>query len=630
MFAALPDAGDRRATPQEYRAATPQSRALEKIPVPYDAFSETQDPNTTAPQSAELQETLETLEAQLEPENDDRANWETAQRSSPSRFAGWRNLLLGLGIGFTIAFVGARANNPQKKEAAPVTPQTTAAAQTVTVGAVEADSVDRTLDATGTVYANDMLPILPQATGLQIVEVLVDEGDYVEAGEVLAVLDDSVLQTQIDRAQSQVTSANSGVAQAQAGVEQAQSTRGEVEAAIAIAEAGILQAGAERAAAEAGVEQARAAVEQAEAGVEQARAGVEQARAGIAQNQASVDRAQAGLEQAQREFDRYRNLADSGAISRQELDFRQTDVFTAQEDLRVAQANLAAAYTQVSNAEAGVASAQAAVTNAQAAVTNARAQVENAKSRELNARANVDSARAKLDSQDANIRASQANVDNARAGVLGERASVSQIETQLEQTLVRAPQSGVIATRMARVGDVTGNSGKLFEIIRDARLELRAQVPETQLPQVKPGDVVRISSDADAGIRLRGTVREIAPTIDPQTRMATVEIDLPDDEALRPGMFLKATITTNSVSGLTIPAAAVLPQPDGGAIVYKLAADNTVTAQSVEVGEVTGKSSEDLANAKVEVKSGLELSDRIVVKGAGYVKDGDRVKVSNP
>lgn len=580
----------------------------------YDAFSEMQDPNSTQPQSLEIQDTVETLEAQLERENGDRSDWEPPPPPSPNRFAGWRNLLLGLGIGFAVAIVGARVNNPQKKEAPPAAPQTTAAAQTVTVAAVEADSIDRTLDATGTVYANDLLPILPKATGLQIVEVLVDEGDYVEAGQVLAILDDSVLQTQIDRAQSQVTSANSSVAQAQAGVEQAQSTRKEFEAAIAQAEAGILQAQAERAAAVAGVEQA-------EAGVEQARAGVGQAQAGVAQNQASVDRAQAGLEQAQREFDRYRNLADSGAISRQELDFRQTDVFTAQEDVRVAQANLAAAYTQVSNAEAQV-------SNSLAQVTNAQAQVENAKSRELNARANVESARAKLDSQDANIRASQANVDNARAGVQGDRASVAQIETQLEQTLVRAPQSGIIATRMARVGDVTSNSGKLFEIIRDARLELHAQVPETQLPQIKPGDEVRISSDADAGIRRRGIVREIAPTIDPQTRMATVKVDLPDRESLRPGMFLKATITTNSLPGLTIPASAVLPQPDGGAIVYQLAADNTVTAKPVDVGELTGKSSEDLANAKVEVKSGLELGDRIVVKGAGYLKDGARVNVS--
>lgn len=579
----------------------------------HETFSQTQEPDSTPPQSPEIQETVESLEAQLEHENDEILDWEPPP-AAPGRFALWRNLLLGVGIGVAIAMVGARANTPQKKEAPPVTPQTATASQTVTVASVESNSIDRTLEATGTVHANDLVPVMPKAMGLQIVEVLVDEGDYVQAGQVLAVLDDSILQSQIDRAQSQVTSANSTVAQAEAGVQQAQSTRQELEAAIAQAEAGILQAQAERQAAEAGVQQAQAAVEQARAGIGQAQAGVEQA-------QANLERSKARLDQAQREFDRYQNLADQGAISQQQRDFRQTDVFTAEEDVRVAEANLAAAYTQVTNAEAGVA-------NAQAGVANARSQVENAASRELNARANVESARAKLNSQDANILASQANVDSARAGVEGNRASMAQIETQLEQTIVRAPQSGTISKRMAQVGDVTSNAGKLFEMIRDSQLELHVQVPETQLPQVQPGDSVRITSDADAKIRVQGTVREISPTIDPQTRMATVKVDLPSEDALRPGMFLRSTITTNSVSGLTIPAAAVLPQPDGGAIVYKLAADNTVTAQPVQVGKVTGKSTEDLANAKVEVTKGLELGDRIVVKGAGYLKDGDLVRVS--
>jgi HlyD family secretion protein len=572
---------------------------LEKIPVAYETFPETQEPNLAESQSVEIQDAVETLEAQLERENRNPLDGKSPP-PSPNHFGGWRNLLLGLGIGFTVALVGARLS-PQKPEAPPAKPTTAAVAQTVTVASVESNSIDRTLEATGTVYANDMLPVMPKATGLQIVEVLVDEGDYVEAGQVLAVLDNSVLQTQIDRAQSQVTSANSTVAQAEAGVAQAQSTREEMAADIAQAQAGVLQAQAERTAAEAGIAQARAGVEQA---------------------QASLERAQASLAQAQREFDRYRNLAAEGAISQQELDFRQTDVSTAQEDVQVAEANLAAAYTQVSNAQAQVA-------NAQAGIDHAYAQVENAKSRELNAYANVESAQAKLDSQVANIRASEANVDRALAGVESDRASVAQMETQLEQTVVRAPQGGIIAQRMAQVGEVTSNSGKLFEMIRDALLELHVQVPETQLPQVKPGDAVRITSDADGGIRLRGTVREIAPTIDPQTRMATVKADLPDDESLRPGMFLRAAITTNSVSGLTIPASAVLPQPDGGAIVYKLAADHTVTAQPVEVGAVMGKSTEDLANTRVEVKSGLVLGDRIVVKGAGYLKDGDQVKISD-
>jgi HlyD family secretion protein len=177
------------------------------------------------------------------------------------------------------------------------------------------------------------------------------------------------------------------------------------------------------------------------------------------------------------------------------------------------------------------------------------------------------------------------------------------------------------------VGDVTSSSGVLFEVMRDGALELQIEVPETQLPQVKPGTSVWIKSDADSQINLRGTVREIAPTIDAKTRKAIVKVDLPESDSLRPGMFLKAIVTTDTSQGTTVPAKAVLPQADGRKVVYKLGENNTVIAQTVEVGQIIGKSTEDLANARVEVLAGLQVGETVVVDGAGYLKDGDRVNV---
>jgi HlyD family secretion protein len=113
--------------------------------------------------------------------------------------------------------------------------------------------------------------------------------------------------------------------------------------------------------------------------------------------------------------------------------------------------------------------------------------------------------------------------------------------------------------------------------------------------------------------------------IDPQTRQATVRIDLPESDLLRPGMFLQAAITSQVVPGLTVPAKAVLPQASGSALVYVLAADNTVRAQTVELG--ARQNTDNPAQARVEIKRGLQAGDRVVVAGAGYLKDGDRVEV---
>jgi RND family efflux transporter MFP subunit len=227
----------------------------------------------------------------------------------------------------------------------------------------------------------------------------------------------------------------------------------------------------------------------------------------------------------------------------------------------------------------------------------------------------------------ATVSSARANVGNNAASVRSNDAEIQQLETQLSQTIVRAPDSGIVAERIGRVGDVSSGSQKLFSIIRGNKLELQLKVPETQISQVQPGTAVQITSDSDKRIKLSGTVREISPLVDPQNRQATVKIDLPPSDFLRSGMFLRASISTATEQGLKVPAKAILPQSDGSSIVYKLVGEDKVQAQNVVVGEITGGAVGDLTKAQVEIKKGLKAGDRVVIAGAGYLKDGDRVKV---
>lgn len=474
----------------------------------------------------------------------------------PPRGSGWRQIAIGIGVGVaaTLAVLhfapDALNSNPEETQtpAAEAVPEETAiATQTVTVAPVELASVERTLDVTGSVEAYDLLPVLPQATGLQIQQVLVDEGDIVSEGQVMAILDDSVVRTQIARAEAEVESARSGVRQREANL-------GQAEAALA-----------------------------------QARANQAEAESLLVQNQARVAEAKANLEQARREVERYQELSAEGVVSRQELETRLTTAKTAEEAVRVAEANVAAARAKISSAQANVGSAQA----------------------------NVESARS--------------DIRTAEAGVRSAQAQVEQLNTQRSQSVVRAPMSGIVAERTARVGDVTGGNKELFSIIAGSQLELHAKVPETQLSQVKIGAPVTVTSDADRNLNVRGTVREIAPLIDPNSREATVKINLPPvgaipDSFLRPGMFLRAAIATTRTQGMKVPAKAIVPQADGRSIVYRLLPDETVEATTVEVGKLEGRPG-DLGNATVEIKRGLEVGDRVVISGASYLKDGDRVNV---
>jgi RND family efflux transporter MFP subunit len=501
------------------------------------------------------------------------------------------------------------------------------ASQTVTVAGVKSDRIARTLEATGTVQALDLLPILPQSPGLQIQQVLVDEGDYVTAGQVMAILDDSVVRSQILDAQAQVESLRSSQIQTEAGVWQAKSALTQAQAGETEAQAAISQAQAAKSEAEAGLRSAIAAKSEVEAALAGAQAAKVEAEAGRAQAVANLARAKAELAQAERELQRYQSLANAGAISQQELDIRLTTVENALEAVRVAEANIKSADARIQSAVANISSAEARVKSTESNVSSAAARVENAVANIRNAEARLERAAANVTSAQSQVESARATVNSAAANVRSSEARAEQVQTQGEQTLVRAPASGIVAERIARVGDVTSGSGKLFSIIANGELELHVKVPETQLPLVKIGASVKVTSDADSRIELQGTVREISPLIDANSRQATVKVSLPSSDLLRSGMFLRAALTTSTTEGLIVPAKAVLPQADSSSIVYRLTENDIVQAQPVQVGQVIDAVGNDLSKATIEIQSGLEVGDIIVVDGAAFVKSGDRVKV---
>ncbi|MGK7921835.1 MAG: efflux RND transporter periplasmic adaptor subunit, partial [Trichodesmium sp.] len=590
-------------------------------------------------------------------ETDEKAISDSKEYIHQTNKGGWQRLIVGIGIGLITGIVVMQLLSKPKQniEGNTNSTQTTTApvetnvspSMSVTVANVELATVERTLDATGNVVAFDLLPVLPQANGLQIQQVLVDEGEKVTSGQVMAILDDSVLKSQINQAKSQVASARSqveqrraahsktkvGVEQAIAAWSQAIADRDGVKAAIAQAKAGrdeaiagLKQTKASRDDAVAALRQAQASRDDAVAALKQTQASRNDALASVAQTEAKLAEAKANEEQAMRDFERYQTLRAEGVISSQELETRSTTVKTSREGVRVAEANINSAKAKVDIADANINSAKAKVDIADANISSAKAKVDIANSNVSSAEARVESAEASLSSSMAQLRSAEAKVNSAKANISSARAEVESAlsnidsaianvssdearleerQTQLAQTLMKAPANGIIAERIARVGDVTSSNKMLFSIIKNNQLELQLEVPETQLPQVKIGTKVQITSDADSRIKMSGIVREIAPLVNEQTREATVKIDLPNSNLLRPGMFLRATITTATNQGLKIPAKAVLPQADGQSIVYVLQDNNQVKAVPVEVGEILSKNS-DLANAKIEVKNGLE------------------------
>jgi HlyD family secretion protein len=204
----------------------------------------------------------------------------------------------------------------------------------------------------------------------------------------------------------------------------------------------------------------------------------------------------------------------------------------------------------------------------------------------------------------------------AQARVEAARAAVSTQRLRLRYTRVLAPDDGIISARTATVGAVVPAGAELFRMIRQGRLEWRAEVASVDMGALKPGMTATVMPPS--GTAVKGVVRMVAPTVDPQTRNGIVYVDLPAPGNARAGMFARGEFEIGSGSGLTLPQSAVLLR-DGFSYVLKVGPDSKVTQVKVGVGRRVGDS--------IEVTSGIDASAKVVASGGGFLGDGDLVRV---
>jgi RND family efflux transporter MFP subunit len=187
---------------------------------------------------------------------------------------------------------------------------------------------------------------------------------------------------------------------------------------------------------------------------------------------------------------------------------------------------------------------------------------------------------------------------------------------------VHAPDDGVISARTATVGAVVGNGTELFRLIRKGRLEWRAEVTSSELPKLTVGTHAIVT--ATSGARLEGRVRTIGPTVDPQTRIAIVYVDvrpLPGPEAgsARAGMYARGEFDLGAQPALTVPQQALVVR-EGFNYVLRVLPDNRVAQVKVQIGRIEGD--------RVQILSGLTPDMRIVASGGGFLNEGDLVRVA--
>ncbi len=215
------------------------------------------------------------------------------------------------------------------------------------------------------------------------------------------------------------------------------------------------------------------------------------------------------------------------------------------------------------------------------------------------------------------IEALRASAQAAEARVAAAKAVAEAVRVRFRQARVVAPGNGIISSRAATVGAVAQPGQELFRLIRDSRLEWRAEVTAADLSRVKPGQ--RVAITLPGGGAATGKVRALAPTIDPQTRNALVYVDLVGRGDARAGMFARGEFDLGRSGAITVPQQAVVVR-DGFSYVFTVAAENRVAQRKVKVGRRDGD--------RVEVLEGLPADLPVVAQGAGFLNDGDLVAVA--
>jgi len=225
-----------------------------------------------------------------------------------------------------------------------------------------------------------------------------------------------------------------------------------------------------------------------------------------------------------------------------------------------------------------------------------------------------------LDDNEARYQAALAQLDLARAQTTQSKARLDELRINLANTVITSPVNGFVAKRNVDPGAFVSQQSPVADVVDITRVRLVANVVEKDLKELESGNDARVQVDAFPGETFSGRIARVSPVLDPATRTAPIEIEIPNPTfRLKPGMYARVGITTQTKkNALVLPSSAVVDL-GGRRGVFQLQND-TAVFRTVQVGTEQG--------TLVEILGGLAEGDEVISTGAGALRDGDRVALA--
>jgi HlyD family secretion protein len=466
-----------------------------------------------------------------------------------------------------------------------------------------------TVAGSGSVTAQQSLN-LPFQTSGTVTEVLVKEGDTVQAGQVLAKLDDRNLQLQVASARTSLESAKARLAQAQQGNAQPEAiAAGEAQVASAQASYDKLVKGPSTT----DLASAQASVRSAQAAYNAAVKSAGTSNSTLESSAASLQKAEASLQQAQANYDKVAGNSDIGRRP------ESLSLQTATIDYQQAKANYnSLSQTTGPDAQSKIASAEAQLAQARASLAKLTSTAEDL----TVAKASLDQAKANLAKLTA--KATETDLQIQQAAVTQADQSLQQAQLNLENATLKAPFAGIVAQVNVEPGSSANAATAAVKLINRNPLHVDLKLSENDVAQVQLDQPVKLTILSLGGWQTDGKVSYIAPAADNSSGVVTyaVRVSFPDnDPKVRVGMTADLNIVTAQKDNvLLVPNTALLPK-GAGRVVQMPETDAQGRSTTREVEVKTGLSD----GTMTEILSGLSEGQQIIAlpnSGTGSKSSG--------
>ncbi|MCA1586498.1 MAG: efflux RND transporter periplasmic adaptor subunit [Acidobacteria bacterium] len=225
-----------------------------------------------------------------------------------------------------------------------------------------------------------------------------------------------------------------------------------------------------------------------------------------------------------------------------------------------------------------------------------------------------------LDDAEARYQAAMAQLDLARAQLAQNDARLQELKINLANTRVTSPVTGFVSKRAVDPGAWVSQQVPIASVVAIATLRLVSNIVERDLTAVNVGDPAIVEVDAYPGEKFSGRIARVSPVLDPATRTAEMEVEVPNrDNRLKPGMYARVALTVDErADALVVPRPAVVDF-EGKRGVWTPSDDNKARFVPVELGME--------APERVEVIKGLKEGDQVVVVGAASLRTNDTLMI---